>query len=106
MPKTLGRPASTTLREPETRIIEEIYFFNRCSGNGLVAGLCDGSLRCPGIRVGEGPGRFLRPPQSSAELQARVPELFADPREDLSPSLLPLGVPPPKAQESVQEVFL
>ena len=26
------------------------YFRYRCSGNGLVAGLWDGSLRCPGIR--------------------------------------------------------
>src|ERR1035438_8819028 len=56
--------------------------------------------------VGEGPVGFLRQPQSSSELQDQVAQLFADTREDLYRYLLTLGVPPPKAQESVQEVFL
>ena len=49
---------------------------------------------------------ILRQPQSSSELQDQVAQLFADTREDLYRYLLTLGVHPPKAQESVQEVFL
>jgi RNA polymerase sigma-70 factor (ECF subfamily) len=49
---------------------------------------------------------FLRQPQSSSELQDQVAQLFVDTREDLYRYLLTLGVHPPKAQESVQEVFL
>src|ERR1035438_8554656 len=58
------------------------------------------------MRIGEGPVGILRQPQSSSELQDQVAQLFADTREDLYRSLLTLGVHPPKAQESVQEVFL
>ncbi len=56
--------------------------------------------------VGEGPVGFLRRPQSGSELQDQVAQLFADTRDDLYRYLLTLGVQPPKAQESVQEVFL
>ena len=49
---------------------------------------------------------ILRQPQSSSELQDLVAQLFVDTREDVYRYLLTLGVHPPKAQESVQEVFL
>jgi RNA polymerase sigma-70 factor, ECF subfamily len=49
---------------------------------------------------------ILRRPQSDAELQDQVAQLFAETREDVYRYLLTLGVHPPKAQESVQEVFL
>jgi RNA polymerase sigma-70 factor (ECF subfamily) len=48
----------------------------------------------------------LRQPQSGSELQDQVAQLFAETREDVYRYLLTLGVHPPKAQESVQEVFL
>jgi RNA polymerase sigma-70 factor (ECF subfamily) len=49
---------------------------------------------------------ILRRPQSDTELQDQVAQLFAETREDVYRYLLTLGVHPPKAQESVQEVFL
>jgi len=49
---------------------------------------------------------ILRRPESDAELQDQVAQLFAETREDVYRYLLTLGVHPPKAQESVQEVFL
>lgn len=49
---------------------------------------------------------ILRKPESSSELQDQVAQLFADTRDDVYRYLLTLGVHPPKAQESVQEVFL
>jgi RNA polymerase sigma-70 factor, ECF subfamily len=49
---------------------------------------------------------ILQRPQSDTELQDQVAQLFAETREDVYRYLLTLGVHPPKAQESVQEVFL
>lgn len=49
---------------------------------------------------------ILRRPESDTELQDQVAQLFAETREDVYRYLLTLGVHPPKAQESVQEVFL
>ncbi len=49
---------------------------------------------------------MLRQEQSGASLQEQVSRLFEESRDDVYRYLLTLGLHPPRAQESVQEVFL
>src|ERR1700691_4346111 len=49
---------------------------------------------------------FLRPERHVSELQDRVAKFFEESRDDVYRYLLTLGLPPPRAQEAVQEVFL
>ena len=56
--------------------------------------------------VGETLVGILRQERTSTELQDRVSQLFVEAREDVYRYLLTLGLNPPRAQETVQEVFL
>ena len=56
--------------------------------------------------VGETLVGILRQERTSTELQDKVTQLFVEAREDVYRYLLTLGLTPPRAQETVQEVFL